>query len=178
MAQDSDQGQAQPIELLGDRLRAMWNGMTGLGRWQVGLTLAAIIATLLTSVFFVRSTIAENQACYGVTGGKNPCASGVTPQVVENLVVVLAIVLGLYVLAALLALAQQRGSTSSARSAAFMFFLTDALLILGMTTSAIGGPGNYLLPSLALLLAAVVIGVVSQIRVARAGPPADEGQQG
>lgn len=176
MAQDSEQAQAQPIVPLSDRLRAMWNGMNGLGRWQVGLALLAVVATLLTSFFFARSLLAENQACYGVTGGKNPCATGVTPQVVENLVVVLAIVLGLYVLAALLALAQQRGSTSSARSAAFMFFLTDALLILGMTTSAIGGPGRYLLPSLALLLASVAIGVVSQIRAVQAGPPTDESE--
>ena len=178
MAQDSEHGQAQPIEPLGDRLRAMWNGMNGLGRWQVGLALLAVLATLFASIFFARGIIAENQACYGVTGGKNPCATGVTPQAVENLVVVLAIVLGLYVLAALLALAQQRGSTSSARSAAFMFFLTDALLILGMTTSAIGGPGRYLLPSLALLLAAVVIGVVSQIQVVRAGPAEEDDRQG
>lgn len=154
---------AQRLASMGTWLKRVWHEMSRLGQIQVGLALAALVATVLSSVFFVRSVLAEGQACYGVAAGKNPCSTGVTGQVVVRLVVVLAIVLGLYAGVALLAFAQQRAREPSARMTAFMFLLTISLLVLGMTMSAVDGPGKYLLPSLALLLASDLIGIVLQV---------------
>ncbi len=136
--------------------------MSRLGQAQVGLALAAVVAALLSSIYLAVSVFVERQACYGVQSGKNPCAR-VDAGVIVNLVVVLGIVLALYAGAALLALAQQRAADPSARTNALMFLVLLTLLIMGMTLSALAGPGFYLLPALILLVAAVLVGVASQV---------------
>lgn len=161
------------------RLRLLWAELNRLAQFQVGLVLAAVVTTLLSSIFLAGSVIVEHEACYGVQGGKNPC----TPfdaAAALRLIVVLAVVLGLYVGAALLTVAQHRARDPFARSTAFMFLVTIALLILGMTLSALGGPGFYLLPSLVLLVASVILGLAIQVlgsRLPSSAAPSTESQR-
>jgi hypothetical protein len=137
-------------------------GMSRLGQVQVGLAVAAVVAALVSSIYLAVSTLSAGQACYGVKTGKNPC-SALDAGVVVRLVVVLGIVLALYIGAALLTYALQRASDSFARNTALMFLLMLTALILLMTLAALSGPGFYLLPSLVLLLAAVLVGLAAQM---------------
>jgi hypothetical protein len=145
-----------------DRLKTNLREMTTLGRVQLGLSLAAFVAALVSSIYLAASVLVQQEACYGVKAGKNPCAA-LGPQVLLNLVLVLAIVLAMYAGAVLLSLGQQRAADPFARMTAMMFLILLALLIMGMTLSASSGPGFYLLPALALLIAAVLVGVAAYV---------------
>lgn len=154
------------------RLMSSFREMSRLGQIQIGLALAAVAAALLSSIYLAVSVVVQRQACYGVKTGKNPCAR-FDAGVVVNLVVVLGIVLALYAGAALLALAQQRAADPSARTNALMFLVLLTLLIMGMTLSALAGPGFYLLPALVLLVAAVLVGVAAQVLESRTSSPSN-----
>ncbi len=136
--------------------------MSPLGRIQIGLALGAFLAAFLSSIYLAASVLVQRQACYGVSAGKNPCAA-LDAQVVLRLVLVLAIVLALYAGAALLSLGQQRANDPFARTNALMFLALLTLLIMGMTLSALAGPGFYLLPALALLVASLLVGIAAQV---------------
>jgi hypothetical protein len=132
------------------------------GRIEIGLALAALAVALVTSLALTVSIFAERQACYGVRLFKNPCVP-VTPGVALRLTFVLLVVLALYAGALLAAWGQHRAQEPSARTTALMAMLTCAILLLAMTLSALDGPGFYLLPSLALLVVAVVVGIIAQV---------------
>ncbi len=150
------------------RLRTSLREMSRLGRIQIGLALAAFLAAFLSSVYLAASVLVQRQACYGVRPVKNPCAT-LDAQVVLRLVLVLAIVLAFYAGAALLALAQQRAADPFARTTALMFLILLTLLIMGMTLSALAGPGLYLLPALVLLVASLLVGIAMQVLGSRPG---------
>jgi hypothetical protein len=143
--------------------------MSSLGRIQIGLALAAFLAAFLSSIYLAASVLVEREACYGVQAVKNPCVA-LSPQVMVNLVVVLLIVLALYAGACLLALGQQRAADPFARTTALMFLILLTFLIMGMTLSALAGPGFYLLPALMLLAASLLVGIAAQVLGNR--PPA------
>lgn len=137
--------------------------MSRLGQIQVGLALAAVVAALASSIYLAASTLTERQACYGVkTAKNNPCTT-LDSGVVVRLIVVLGIVLALYIGAALLTYALQRVKDSFARTTVLMFLITLTALILLMTLSALSGPGFYLLPSLVLLVAALLVAIAAQM---------------
>ena len=136
--------------------------MSPLGRIQIGLALAAFLAALVSSIYLATSVLVEREACYGVQAVKNPCAA-LSAQVLVNLVIVLLIVLALYAIAALLSLGQQRAADPFARTTALMFLILLTLLIMGMTLSALAGPGFYLLPALVLLVASLLVGIAAQV---------------
>lgn len=137
--------------------------MSRLGQIQVGLAVAAVVAALASSIYLASSTLMERQACYGVKPSKNNPCTTIDAGVVMRLIVVLGIVLALYIGAALLVYALQRATDSFARTTALMFLLMLTALILLMTLSALSGPGFYLLPSLVLLVAAVLVGIAAQL---------------
>jgi len=143
-------------------VRTTLRELSPLGRIQIGLALGALLAALLSSIYLAASVLVQREACYGVRPVKNPCVA-LSPQVMVNLVVVLLIVLALYAGAALLALGQQRASDPVARTTALMFLILLTVLIMGMSLSALAGPGFYLLPALVLLVASLLVGIAAQV---------------
>lgn len=134
-----------------------------LPRVETGLGVAAGVVALLTLGYLGVSLLGEHEVCYGTDVTKLVCQP-LAADAIGRLAVVLGIMLVLYAGGVLGAWFHVRAQEPTARSASLGLLWMCAIFLLCVVTTALQGPGFFLLPSMVLLFAAAVVGLIYQFR--------------
>lgn len=134
-----------------------------LPRVETWLAILAGGLALITFVYLGVSFIGEDKVCYGTDVSHLVCQP-LAADAVGRMAVVLVIMLALYALGVLGAWFHVRAKEPSVRSASLGLLWMCAIFLLCVVTTALQGPGFFLLPSMVLLLLAAVAGSIYQFR--------------
>jgi uncharacterized membrane protein len=131
----------------------------GLALWQVRLAQAALALSGIVGVYFLAQVLFTREACYGVAAINNPCES-LTAGSFLRLIFVVGTMALLFAGAWGSARAQQTTPIADNRFTFLMSMIFCTVILVGVTLSALGGPGFYYLPATLVLVVATILGGV------------------
>lgn len=134
-----------------------------LPRVETWLALLSGALALVTFLYLGVSLVGERAVCYGTDGTHLVCQP-LAADALGRMAVVLVIMLALYACGIFGAWFHVRGKEPSVRSASLGLLWMCAIFLLCVVTTALQGPGFFLLPSMLLLLLAAIAGLIYQFR--------------